>query len=341
MATSFIGIDLGRSAVKVVARQGDRTISFMFPSAVTKAQAVVFDQLVERASRDTVELRGETYWTGDTSLMQNWGSDPVGRNDDWVSGVQHDVLVASALKRLEAEGLEYDPADAFITLGVPSRVFRDRRDLLRAVRENSAAVLARDGVAPKVSVQAQPIGVIACHTLTADGYSQPGRSLEKDSYAVVEIGQFTTDFTAVVKGLPIIEATASCEGVELVVGHIRSKLREEGITLGNVDLQTLITQKSIRVRGQDRDLSDLIDQGIKLVLLPKIMETLKVSFNPVLLQSVDQVLVAGGGAPLVYPVLKEMPHVSHAFMVENPRNAVSDGFARLSALMVLADMAAA
>ena len=336
MLPSHIGIDLGRSAVKVVARQGDRTISFMFPAAVTRAQAVVFDQLAERANRDTVELRGETYWTGDTALMQSWGAEPLGLTDDWVSGYHHDVLVASALKRLEAEGLEYDPAEAFITLGVPSRVFRDRRDLLRIVRVNSSAVLSRDGQAPKVFVHAQPMGVIARHTLTDEGYSLPDRSLEKDSYAVVEVGHFTTDFTAIVKGLPIIEATASCEGVYLVAGHIRTKLREEEITLGNVDLQTLVTQKAIRVRGQDRDLSTLIEQGIHSVLLPKIMESFRSAFNPTLLQSVDQVLVAGGGAPIVYPGLKATPQASHALLVDDSRHAVADGFARLSALMSLA-----
>mgnify|MGYP002682627757 CR=1 FL=1 len=102
MHLPFIGIAVGRSAVKAIARQGSRTFSVMFPSAVCIAQAVPFEEIAAAAAVDSVELDGQTYWTGETALTQHWGGEAIGRNDDWVMGLQHDVLVAAALKRLQA-----------------------------------------------------------------------------------------------------------------------------------------------------------------------------------------------------------------------------------------------
>jgi plasmid segregation protein ParM len=332
MHTPFIGIDIGRSAVKAIARQGARTFSVTFPSAVCAAQEVVFEEIAAKAAVDAVDLRGETFWTGETALTQHWGGEAIGRNDDWVMGPQHDVLIAAAMKRLQAAGLQYD-GTGVVNLGVPSRVFRGRRDLVLGLKKNAEAVLDRGVPGLEVYVHAQPMGVVASHTLDADGYMREGASLEDGSFAVIEIGQFTTDFTAVLKGEPIIQATASCEGVELIMNHMRGRLRDQGIQLPHVDLHQLLADRSIRVRGARVDLGEMLDEGISKVFLPKVIENAKKTLSPALLQSVDQILVAGGGAAIAMPGLEKNAMFSHAIVVNEPRLAVADGLARLSAMV--------
>jgi plasmid segregation protein ParM len=331
MHLPFIGIDVGRSAVKAIARQGSRTFSVMFPSAVCIAQAVPFEEIAAAAAVDSVELDGQTYWTGETALTQQWGGEAIGRNDDWVMGLQHDVLVAAALKRLRADGLEYD-GSGVVNLGLPSRVFTGRRDLAEGIVGNARRILSGHRT-PDVYVHAQPMGVIACHTLEPDGYMREGVSLEDGSFAVIEIGQFTTDFTAVLKGEPIIHATASCEGVELIINHLRGQLRLEGVQLPHSDVERLIAGGSIRVRGKDLDIRPMLDEAITKVFVPRIIDNAKRTLSPALLQSADSVLVAGGGGTLAMPGLARNPMFSHAVLVANPRMAVADGFARLSAMV--------
>lgn len=332
----WAGIDLGRSAVKVVARQGQQKAGLMFPSAVVRAKQVVFDQLRAKAADDTVELGTETYWTGDTALMQNWTAEATGREDDWVAKPAHDVLIRSAMDRLARAGMKVD-GPAFVTIGVPSRVFRERRDLVRVVHANTVAVLGKQA---EVFVQPQPFGVIANYTLDEEGFNAPGKAMDRDSYVVVEVGQFTTDFAAVVKGQPVIDATASTDGLELVVNHIRSRLRDRDIEIGNLDMQTLMVERNLRIRGQSVDLGPFIEEGIHDVLMPKIMEAFRATFPPVLLQTADKVLVAGGGAPIVIEGLHRFKQAEHAEMLSEPRMAVADGFARLSALMANSSPAA-
>lgn len=330
---SFIGLDLGRSAVKAYARQDGKTFSVLFESAVAKARPVVFDSLQASAEADTVSHKNQDYWTGKTALIQAMGADPLGRNDDWILGIEHEVLIVAAIERLKAKGLNFEPGDAYITIGVPSRVFRERRDLVSGVRANTIAALTTASGAPTVIVQPQPLGVIARHTLDEDGYQQEGRDMTTDSFAVIEIGQFTADYSAVVKGLPVIEATDSVEGVELIVNHVRSQLHNEGAQLGATDVQALLASPKIKIRGQIRDLSPWINEAINQILLPKVITAAKNTFNPMLLQSVDAILIAGGGAPIVFDGIKADPAMCHAELIETPREAVADGFARLSALM--------
>lgn len=329
----FLGIDLGRSAVKAVARYGSKTFTTIFPSAVVKAKPIVFQELMESAAADTVLFKGDDYWIGKTALVQGIGSEPVGRNDDWVTGPEHDILVLAAVQKLISEGLNFQAGKAHITLGVPSRVFKERRELVNTIRRNIIALLSNASGKPSVYIHAQPMGVIARHTLDVQGFTAEGRDLAHDSFAVIEVGQFTTDFSAVIKGQPMIDATDSTDGVELVTNHVRSRLRDEGIHLATLDMQSLLANPTMKVRGEVKNLEPSIREGIDQVLMPKIMAAARSIFNPMLLQTADAILLAGGGAPIILAGIKAMPQMSHAIQLENPREAVADGFARLSALM--------
>jgi uncharacterized hydantoinase/oxoprolinase family protein len=261
------------------------------------------------------------------------GSDPLGRNDDWVASKEHDILVASTLARLQAQGLNTDEANVTMTLGVPSRVFRARSDLVKAIVQNTHKACASRGFNARIFVHAQPLGVVASHTLMDTGHTKASANIDEDSFAVVDVGQFTTDLCAVVKGEPIIEATESCEGLEILVNHVRSRLREKGFGLGSVDIKTILDNPKIKIAGEIIDVSPWITEAIHDALLPKIINTIRDTFNPILLQTVDSVLIAGGGAPIVFNELKSDSRLRHAKLVDDHRWAIADGFARLSALL--------
>lgn len=329
----FIGLDLGRSAVKLVARGPNGVeVRIAFPSAVMKAPpSLVYREVEQSAASDTVVMDGETLWTGETALKQGVDQEPIGRSDEWVVGKAHDALVLSAISRLNEAGFNFDPARAVITLGVPSRVAKDRRDILIALKANVLKRLSTGKDRPMINVIAQPVGVIASHALAHDGEPREGQDPDTHSFAVIEVGQYTTDYCAVLEGEPIVSATESSEGVELVAMHVAAALREQGLELGPRNLQRMMLTPTINARGKQIDLRPLIAQAVKDHLLPKTLETARAVFRSQLLQESDAVLVAGGGAGLIYELLKKDPQFTHAVQVAAPREAVADGFSRLSA----------
>ena len=342
----FIGLDVGRSTVKGVAHFESKdspevlsTASCIFPTSVAKARPLIFESLMSGAQADTVTFDGEDYWTGGTAIVQAMGADPLGRSDTWILSKEHDILIKSAVSRLMAQGMPYQPENAFVALGVPSRVFRERQDLVAALRKATAQALAVNDIEPAVFVHAQPLGVIAAHTLDPDGFTKEDRDIENESYAVVDVGQYTTDLSAVVRGEPVIEATASCEGMELISNHLRAHLRTLDLEFPLLDLATLLANPQLRARGKTHDLKECLDEAISQVLVPKIISAITETFNPVLLQSVDTILIAGGGAPVVFAALKRHPKLLHAQIVEDPRWSISEGFARLAALMHASSLA--
>lgn len=337
----WIGLDLGRSAVKVCAMLGSNRINLSFPTAVMPAaRSLVFDELEESAAADSVMLNGMSYWTGATALRQGIDKAPVGRTDEWLIQTDHDALLLSAVKRIRAAGIEFDPGRAVITVGVPSRVAKERRDLVKRVRERVGELLGDGKAKPLVNVVAQPIGVIAAYTMTDGGDVKDGADPDSHSYAVIEIGQHTTDFAAVVEGEPIVSAADSSEGVEVIAAHVldslRSELKQDDLELGVRDLQIMMTSPTKKVRGQTINLRPMIERAVADVLAPKILAKAKEVFGRQLLQSADAILLAGGAAPWVYTLIKTDPLLGHTVMLENPREAVAEGFARLAAAVAKA-----
>lgn len=328
----FFGIDVGRSAVKGVAYSGNNRWEVLFPTAVSKTTAVTF-AVSQATERDTVMLNGENYWTGETSQIQHMGATAVGTSDAWVATDEHDVLVLSAINRLVAEGAPYDPQFTVVTLGVPSRVFKDRRDLVKTVKERASSYLTVSGVSPAIEVQAQPMGVIGSIALNGDGSSNTANSIDARSFAVVEVGQATTDFTAVIRGNVVVESTTSCEGVAMVISSVSQGLaaRPSPITLPESAAQSLLVTRSLQVYGKALPMGDEIDAAVRDVLMPRIMAQFNEAFNKQTLQFVDQILVAGGGAPIVFPEISKL--FPHAVLVEKSRFAVADGLAKLGALL--------
>jgi len=328
----FIGLDIGRSAVKAIARHNSRSYTVNFPSCVTPAERIVFGELKESAPPDTVTLRDQSYWVGKTARIQDWGAPGIGRYDDWVLSDQHDILVLAAMKKLQREGLNYD-GNAVITLGLPSRVFRYRGDLAQALHTRISALLSIGSSKPDVHVHAQSMAVVARHTIDVDGSDlEGGASFEQGRFAVIEVGQFTTNFLLLERSVPIRMAMTSCDGVEAVIHQLRAKLRDQNMDVTNADLEDLAVKRKMSVRGACVDMGPLLDQAVDRVFVPYVIENAMDSFGSHI-ENVDQVLVAGGGAPLLLNGLKSTGRFDHAVLVDEPRFAVANGLAKISAVV--------
>jgi plasmid segregation protein ParM len=334
--SQFIGIDCGRSGVKVVAYKDGQRFAVVFPAAVMeRPRALAFDDLAEKTAADTVEIGLTSYWTGETALTQvTTDQSAIGRSDDWVTKVEHDVLILSAINRLNAAGFGFDPKEASIVIGVPSRVAKDGKDIVRQMTENTTKLLEKAfGKAPRLEAIAQPMGVMTSHCVDTQGKEiiDPSNA----SFLVVDVGQFTTDLVAVKEGVAISNAAESCQGIEAIAAYVRTELKAQGLVMGVHDLHRLMQHQKIKVRGQVIDLKPMIDDAVKKVLSPKIIATIRTVFGELLIQNATNILVAGGGAPVMIDYLKAEQDMPHAICVENYREAVADGYAKLAMVMVI------
>lgn len=332
--TQFIGLDVGRSATKVCALTGGERIALSFPTAVMHVpDAIIPNDVAALAKPDTVTVEGRELWVGPTALAQQMQAEALGRRDEWVLEIEHFALLASAVARLQAAGLQYDPSKAVITLGVPSRVAAQRLDLVVDLRKRAAELLAAGGAKPIVQILPQPLGIIGAHTLTEEGAAIEGHDPDTARYAVIEVGQYTTDFSAVRDGGTVVGATVSTDGVELVARRAAEDLAAKGLRLYPRDLSEIMVNTRVRRRGVDVELRPTLERAVKELLLPKIASAAKAAFGPQLLEEADAVLVAGGGAYWVFEALQALPDFAHAKLVPSPREAVAEGFARLSAMV--------
>jgi plasmid segregation protein ParM len=144
-----IGLDVGRSAVKVVANAGGVYFRDLIPSIVSPAIDLADEATANRAELDTVEVGGRKFFTGDTARLQGGASMTVGLSDDWTNSIEYLVLVKSALKRLAARGVT-GLDDPYIVLGTPAKLFGAEKE--RLVARTQQVVAAEMKVIP------QPMG---------------------------------------------------------------------------------------------------------------------------------------------------------------------------------------
>ncbi|MEW9139945.1 hypothetical protein AB2664_30420, partial [Bacillus wiedmannii] len=106
MNRTCIGLDIGRSAVKVVSHASGLFDRFLFPSDVCEAFHIADEATAAEAANETVAVEGRTYFTGETARLQGGRGTNIGMDDDWIEKPGYKALVASALARLKARGVK-------------------------------------------------------------------------------------------------------------------------------------------------------------------------------------------------------------------------------------------
>lgn len=324
-----MGLDIGHSAVKGVV-SGERGIrQFMFPSVVCRAINISDETEARRAALDTVEVDGVYYFVGDTAIIQGGAAVPSGLSDDWIETKEHAALVESSLKRLRTMGYPLD--DALVVMGLPSRLHDSQAARLKELFLKHCQA--------ELKVVPQPMGAYQATMLQESGMPVVGRDIKTESWGVVEVGRYSTDFMLMMGGRWVQRASGGTQGVSAAAAHLQTLLRDRHqLDVDLLDCEKALssgsTFKSIKNYGKSVDVTAETEMAAA-VLVSDVVDMANRLIDP-FARKLDGVIVAGGGAPFVYRELHS--RWPHAIMADDPRFAVARGFHRFGCALNLMRM---
>ena len=313
-----IGFDVGRSSVKIVAARDGMRQELLFPSAVCPAFTINDERGAARAAAETVFVDGRHFFIGETALLQGGDDLSGGLRDDWVYSDQHAALFLGGLKKLHSTGM-VGIDTALIVVGLPGALYASQKAGL-------GQALGKLVPRAEIRVMPQPMGPYQELVFTADGQENRSVNADDDSYAVIEVGQYTTDFALLLHGHTIENAFGSCDGMRIAAEHLQRSLRQSQLSVSMVEATDLLRTRTLRNFGERIDVGEHVTRAVDPLaaqIVDKANQLIGKSAR-----SLDGILVAGGGAPLVLGALqKTWPH---ARLSANSRFSVAEGFCRYS-----------
>lgn len=317
-----IGIDVGRSGTKIAFLAPAGAVqTALIPSAFAPATQFSLEGAAKAAEPDTVEVGGRLYWVGETALKQARDDMVGGLDDKWVTGPKHEALMKAALKRVEAAGVQV--RGQTIVVGLPSRGFAENRQKYQARAME---------IAGGANVRVVPQSMGPYFAMLFDDAGQERSEMASKSVVIIEVGQFTTDLAQIDSNVPIESALESTDGMRLAAeGLIRAVQREHELALGLAAATSALATGSIKNFGKEIDVTQLVQQAVQPVA-DRIAEKVQQVFGT-MLRDVDQIIVAGGGAPLLHaPLMARLPGAQIA-VSDDARFAVARGFLRAGVAM--------
>lgn len=331
--TVCIGLDVGRSSVKIAAASSDGARHQVdFPSAFCRAIKMSDASALERAAAETVGVNGVDYFVGQTAIIQGRDDMLGGLSDDWASQPQHAALLLSGLKRLADAGVA-GAEKALIVVGLPARLYSTQR---------AAYLTSVSQHLPHAEVKVVPQSMGPYYTMLFDDKGEPQDGFDDSSWGFVEVGQFTTDFAMVERGHVVDRGFDSCDGMRLVAEQLQRRMLEHHkakVTLA--EATDLLARPLLRSFGREIDVSEHVLEAAK-PLAQSIADKAGQVFGDNV-RSLSGVRVAGGGAPLVLSALAAKwtdasGQIPEGFVsaVPNARFAVAEGFLRFALGLQLA-----
>lgn len=306
------GIDIGHSAVKMAFRTPDGTLRHrQYPSVVTPAIPLSFDPQPEVTRSDTVELEGRRYFVGVTAVSQG-AQAASGLSMDWIHAPEHQVLMERARRYLDSHQAQPD----LVVLGLPVVTFARQQE-----------ELARQGLdvfRTDVVVVPQPWGAYQHGVLNENGEHLTSKGTLLASWAVIDVGHFTTDFMLMERGRWIEVASGSCGGIYKAVEQLKKLLHARGLQTTSLECEEALRAGFIRNFNERLSVQADIEEAVAVVV-NEIVETGTRLFGGVV-RRLDAVLLAGGGADIIYPTLRE--RWPHTVTSEDPRMAIAEGMRR-------------
>lgn len=215
---SAIGLDIGHSAVKIAVSDvhGKRHFCTV-PTAVCQAFKISDEVEAHRAAKETVRVGSLDYFIGDTAMIQGGSSVTSGLSEDWISTPEHTALMIGCYRKaLELSGSE----NPRLVLGLPTNLYTRQRDKLMDL----AASLLKSA---DVRVIPQPMAPY--FEMAFDENGLPIAARNEESWGVVEIGYFTTDFMLMMDGRWVEKASGACAGARVAAERLQRILGEKGI----------------------------------------------------------------------------------------------------------------
>jgi plasmid segregation protein ParM len=325
-----VGMDIGHSAPKLVwatSTNPAKHYQDLFLTVVCPAIPLSDEGTRRRAARETVNLNGRDYFYGETAVKQGRAQSYSGQDKDWIFTDTHDVLVIGAFRRV-AEAVEttigYVPNHYELIVGLPQAWYDTQRRELKSRVTQLVEPMLRSGQTVNVRAQSQPNGPLQEMIFLPDGRVNPAHDFDNERWGVIEVGQGTSDFI-LTDGPDFIEAASgSCVGFAAVYERMTAILQSKNLPsdLGSVD--RAIRNGALTAYGKQIDLTSELRESSEQ-LLYVVRDEAQRRFGEAT-SSLNGVIVAGGGAQLLFPGLREV--FPHAVMSPAPRFSVSEGFCR-------------
>lgn len=327
-----VGMDIGHSSVKLalasmVSPQARTMVQF--PTVVASAIEISNEDTRARAAQETVQLsnsygNGGQYFFGKTAIRQGRSSAFSGQTKDWVNSVTHDVLVLGAWKKA-FEVLHPYAKHIVLVLGLPTAYYAGQKVALKSRIQSLLLPLIKDGQTLDILIKAQSEAPLQTLVFDNDGAIGNRHQMSKESWAVIEIGHFTTDFSLCVDGDMIEDASGSDDGAHMVYERVSAVFEKNGWSTRIEVIDEAIKSGSYSHYGSSIDISQIIADA-KAALSNKVVDTAKRllgEYGP----SLTGVLVAGGGAPLIFDGVKSQ--FPNATVTSEPTFTVAEGFCRV------------
>lgn len=316
---TIIAIDVGRSAVKAKAfHNGRLTPDVIFPSIVALGYSLSFQQSQSESALDTVHVDGQTYFIGETARIHSKAASSVGLSDDWIQTPKYKALLLATMNRFRAHHGIDDVTGALVVVGTPSSIYGGQRDVLEKI--------TREILNCEVKALPQPMGAYLSHVYDDGGVPMRDRVMDSDgrrrTWAVVDIGLFTTDFLLMEEGKFVESKSYSCSGMQLACEHLaRIVAAKRKLTLTPLECQEIIQTRKMRDHGE-KDMSIEVDEALTF-LADEILTTGESLYSRDV-RKFDGILVAGGVAPAAAPAIQKQ--WQRAIAMPNARTAVAEGY---------------
>jgi plasmid segregation protein ParM len=320
--SAAIGLDIGHSAVKVaVSDSKGKRNAFIIPTALCQAFKISDEAEAERAARETVRVGNVDYFIGETAVIQGGINVTSGLSEDWVSTPEHTALMIGAFKKAkEFAGVDQPK----LVLGLPTHLYSRQREKLREIASNALPV-------NDVRVVPQPMGPY--FEAMFDEKGVPASAVNEESWGVVEIGYFTTDFMLMMNGRWVEKASGTCSGARVAAEHLQRILSENGVTADLPECEEALRKKYIRNFTSKIDVTKEVNEAVG-ILANEVIDHATRLMEPYA-RRLDGVIVAGGGADFMFDKIKE--RWPHATSPQNPRFSVAEGMRRFASMLNIKD----
>ena len=325
-----IGMDIGHSCPKTVwaSTQDPATHhNDLFPSVVTRAVALSDEPANFAAHLDVVTVRRTRFFVGKTAIIQGDAKSLTGLERDWVFSDEHDVLIMAALRRASAAGFQAD--GSILVIGLPSEFYIAQR---KEVARRLAELIATEYNQVHVKVQQQPWGVLQTLALQPDGFLADGGAIDDQAWAVIDVGEFTTDVLVMREGQVVEKSRGSFVGAKAIKDRLAKALAARSLPNGLVDLNDALQRGHVKQFSSWIDVSQLVVEAARPFEDEVLNEASRLFGS--LVEHLDGILLAGGGAPLVKnAVAQRYAHPNFVRVIPDSRIAIAEGFCRFALYM--------
>lgn len=313
--SDVVGWDIGHSSTKLsfASSEDGQIKSLIFPSIVVPARHISDEVEAKRAALETVSFGGRDYFFGDTACVQGSKHSAPSQAEDWISSPEFSALVLGGLKKLKA-ATDFDLVK-MVVFGLPANLYT----MQKSAMINLAKQLLPDTIEAKVIPQ--PMGAYYYHMLANDG--EPSPSFGSESWGIIDIGRFSSDFVLLRQSR--LAGHGSCNGVRLASDALQRMLADDlGLTRGAIECDNILQARSLKHFGKNVGVNHLVEQAVDILFNEVFTTATRLLADDA--ATLDGILIAGGGAPLLASRFSEK--WPHTIIPDNPRFAVADGFRR-------------